>query len=141
MSGALGALVLAVLPCMGHAEDPAWQAPRSARIRRNPLSSAGTRAGKALFASHCAPCHGPQGQGDGLAAAALNPPPRDLTSPPVQQETDGALFWKISSGRGAMPAWSWLSDRDRWALVWAIRELARSRNAAPAQPFPISPER
>ena len=35
--------------------------------------------GKAQFVQNCALCHGPAGKGDGAAAAALNPKPRDLT--------------------------------------------------------------
>jgi len=34
--------------------------------------------GKALFATNCASCHGPQGFGDGPASAALNPKPRNF---------------------------------------------------------------
>jgi mono/diheme cytochrome c family protein len=35
--------------------------------------------GQALYGMHCAVCHGGGGTGDGLAAAALNPKPRDFT--------------------------------------------------------------
>lgn len=35
--------------------------------------------GSGLFATHCATCHGGDGRGDGPAAIALNPKPRDLT--------------------------------------------------------------
>jgi mono/diheme cytochrome c family protein len=35
--------------------------------------------GRALFALHCATCHGGDGRGEGPAAIALNPKPRDLT--------------------------------------------------------------
>src|SRR5574341_1503350 len=35
--------------------------------------------GTAQFVQNCAPCHGQAGKGDGAAAAALNPKPRDLT--------------------------------------------------------------
>jgi mono/diheme cytochrome c family protein len=35
--------------------------------------------GKASFNQICASCHGPAGKGDGPAAAALNPKPRDLS--------------------------------------------------------------
>jgi mono/diheme cytochrome c family protein len=35
--------------------------------------------GRALFALHCATCHGGDGKGEGPAAIALNPKPRDLT--------------------------------------------------------------
>jgi hypothetical protein len=78
------------------------------------------------------------GRGDGLAAAALNPRPRDLTSPQVQQQTDGELLWKIEQGRGAMPAWLWLSLAERWAGVSAIRAIAGGRDGS-AAPLPHKP--
>ncbi|HNN91445.1 MAG TPA: cytochrome c [Pseudomonadota bacterium] len=113
--------------------DEPWRAPPSVRGRRNPLPAATATAGAALFAANCAVCHGPLGRGDGLAAAALNPPPRDLTSPAVQSDSDGGLFWKITSGRGAMPAWPWLTERERWSLVWALRALPRKAAATSPQ--------
>jgi mono/diheme cytochrome c family protein len=36
--------------------------------------------GKALYETFCVTCHGLQGKGDGPAAAALDPKPRDFTS-------------------------------------------------------------
>ena len=36
-------------------------------------------AGKVLFQSACVQCHGPEGHGDGPAAASLDPKPRNLT--------------------------------------------------------------
>jgi mono/diheme cytochrome c family protein len=36
-------------------------------------------AGAAVYQSHCALCHGPSGRGDGPAAVALNPKPRDFS--------------------------------------------------------------
>jgi mono/diheme cytochrome c family protein len=68
-------------------------------------------------------CHGAKGKGDGAAAAALNPKPADWTSKKVQAEPDGEIFWKISTGRGAMPSWKFLPENDRWALVRYIRSL------------------
>jgi mono/diheme cytochrome c family protein len=35
--------------------------------------------GQALFAQHCALCHGGAGHGDGIASPALNPKPRDFS--------------------------------------------------------------
>lgn len=37
------------------------------------------RQGAALFAAHCAACHGANATGDGPVAAALRTPPADLT--------------------------------------------------------------
>lgn len=123
-------LVLGVVTSfsMGRAQEP-WRAPQQARARRNPLQRSAADVGAQLFAANCATCHGAAGRGDGLAAAALSPRPRDLTSSVVQSEPDGALFWKITRGRGAMPAWPWLPERERWALVWTIRELGRAASS------------
>ena len=61
---------------------------------------------------------------DPPAAAALPPPkPANWTSEAVQKEADGELFWKISNGRGAMPPWKHLPEKDRWELVNYIRSL------------------
>ena len=37
--------------------------------------------GALLFKTYCSTCHGESGKGDGVAAAALNPKPRDFTAP------------------------------------------------------------
>jgi len=81
---------------------------------------------KKLAEQNCVTCHGPNGKGDGPAAAALPPPkPADWTSAKVASETDGEIFWKISNGRGAMPPWKHLPEEQRWALVNYIRSLQK----------------
>jgi mono/diheme cytochrome c family protein len=37
--------------------------------------------GEAVFAEHCARCHGPEGRGDGPDGAELDPAPADLRGP------------------------------------------------------------
>ena len=76
--------------------------------------------------TNCETCHGPSGKGDGPAAAALPPPkPADWTSAKVQAESDAILFCKISDGRGAMPPWKHLPEKDRWEVVNYIRTLKK----------------
>ena len=41
----------------------------------------GQPAGKRVYLERCAPCHGDDGRGDGPAAAALEPRPRNLRDP------------------------------------------------------------
>lgn len=42
----------------------------------------------------------------------------------VQDQSDGALYWKIGEARVAMPAWNGIVDDDeRWNLVNYIRSL------------------
>ena len=125
------ALTLAVIaaaavaaPAFAHAQA-AWVAPTGEKDKKNPLpADAQTIAqGKKVAEVNCVSCHGAKGKGDGAAAVALNPKPADWTSAKVQAESDGEIFWKISTGRGAMPAWNFLPERDRWALVRYIRSL------------------
>ena len=104
-------------------EQP-WTAPASEKGKKNPVArQAGVQAGQKVFEVNCSLCHGPAGKGDGPAGMALNPKPKDLSSKEVQAQTDGELFWKISTGRGAMPSWQTLPEKDRWSVVDYIRAL------------------
>ena len=108
-----------------------WKAPADAKNVKNPQADKKNdkkelAEGKKLADTNCVTCHGPSGKGDGPAAAALPPPkPADWTSARVANETDGEIFWKITNGRGAMPPWKHLPDKDRWELVNYIRSLQK----------------
>jgi mono/diheme cytochrome c family protein len=96
------------------------------------------RRGRALFAVHCAPCHGPAGRGDGPAGAGLVQRPADLTASHTADHTAGDLFWWITHGLGlAMPAFGdQLSATERWDLVNFVRTL--SAGPAPSSASPTS---
>ena len=104
-----------------------WTAPPAEKSKKSPVAASAKVAeqGEKVAKVNCASCHGPRGKGDGPAAQALTPKPADWTSKRVQDETDGALFWKISTGRGPMPSWKHLSEADRWALIQYIRTLGK----------------
>jgi mono/diheme cytochrome c family protein len=121
---AAGAIVV-LGPAASVQAQGGWEAPAAEKSKKNPLPpGAKTVAqGKKVADVNCVSCHGAKGKGDGAAAAALNPKPADWTSTKVQAETDGEIFWKLSTGRGAMPSWKFLPEDDRWALVGYIRSL------------------
>jgi mono/diheme cytochrome c family protein len=100
-----------------------WKAPPEAKSMKNPEKAADL--GKKAVETNCVSCHGPKGKGDGPAASALNPKPANWTSDQVKKESDGELFWKITNGRGAMPPWKHLPEKDRWQIVNYIRELQK----------------
>jgi mono/diheme cytochrome c family protein len=101
-----------------------WTAPAEAQKMKNPVKGVGNA--KKSVETNCASCHGASGKGDGPAAAALPPPkPADWTSAKVQKQSDGELFWKITNGRGAMPPWKHLPEKERWEIVNYIRTLKK----------------
>ena len=105
-----------------------WVAPKSADKEKNPLkgNAKAAKEGKKIFSTYCVVCHGTTGEGNGSAAAALNPKPKNLTSKEVQKQTDGALFWKITTGNPPMLSWkSTLSKKQRWELIDYIRQLKK----------------
>lgn len=104
-----------------------WIAPESQKSKKSPIvaSPKAAEQGKKIAQINCVSCHGTTGKGNGPAAIALNPKPADWTSKKVRAETDGEIFWKITTGRGAMPSWKHLPEGDRWALVQHIRALAK----------------
>ena len=121
----LGLAALIAITGLAAAQAP-WTAPAGEKEKKNPLpADAKTiEQGRKVAQINCVTCHGAKGKGDGAAAVALNPKPADWTSKTVQDDSDGELFWKITTGRGAMPAWRHLPENDRWALVRYIRTLA-----------------
>ncbi len=88
-------------------------------------------AGQALYDERCSSCHGPEGKGDGPAAAALDPKPADLAVE-VANLADDFIFWRIMDGgamapfNSSMPAQKGiLTDEEVWQLVSYLRTLAQ----------------
>lgn len=81
------------------------------------------RRGRELFARHCQGCHGTQGKGDGPAAAALLPRPRDLTTAYFSEQALSDILWYGVPG-SAMPGWQELPAQDLRALAVFLQTLA-----------------
>lgn len=127
--------------------DAPWIAPVRAAAKPNPIASnpGGVAQGKQWFELGCLPCHGPSGRGDGPAAPSLERKPGDLSAARMWEQTDGALFWKITEGRTPMPTFQEVfSEEQRWQIVNYVRTLAPPGVAkvlsAPAKPAPATPE-
>lgn len=113
------------------AQANSWSVPQSAVDVKNPVpaNTASIRNGNTLYQSYCAACHGKNGKGDGPAATSLHPKPADHTSPVVQAESDGTLFYKISEGHAntAMPPFKAVLQSDQiWAIINYIRTLPKN---------------
>ena len=105
-----------------------WQSPEEANQMKNPFTEniKSTEKGRKIYSKLCWSCHGKTGKGDGPAALALKPAPANYGKGTIQEQTDGAIFWKITNGKGSMASYkSILTDDQRWMLVNYIRFLAK----------------
>src|SRR3954465_15034386 len=115
----LAVTLLAAVSAAGQS-DAQWKAPEQAATKENPLKSKPELAagGEKIFGRTCVVCHGDAKKGG-------NGKGPNLASEAVQQEFDGALFWKMTNGnsRTGMPSFSSLPEGQRWQLVLYLRSL------------------
>lgn len=105
-----------------------WVAPAHADTLVNPylIEPLTLPQGQEIYTIFCASCHGSQGKADGSEAGALKIKPLKFQDKKVSAQTDGAIFWKISEGRGEMPSFGKvLSEEQKWQMVEYIRDISR----------------
>jgi mono/diheme cytochrome c family protein len=114
------------------AEEPEskekWVAPAAEAQKKNPVpvNDPSLALGQKIYMQRCAGCHGKTGKGDGPDAADLGIHPAKLYDAAVQEQPDGALFWKVTVGKKPMPNYrTRLSPTDRWNVINYLRTLAR----------------
>ncbi len=99
-----------------------------------PTESIDLAQGASIYAARCASCHGATGQGDGFAAAGMNPAPPAFADADLMADVTPALMYRIVSvgiQGTAMANFADLSPAERWAVVTYVNTL-RS-DAAEAQ--------
>jgi cytochrome c len=105
-----------------------WPVPGDYENMKNPFADQGDEddIGADLYKQHCRSCHGNEGYGDGSKAAELETEMRELGSPEVQAQSDGALFYKSIIGKDEMPNFEKKirTDEDRWMVINYLRTLA-----------------
>ncbi len=98
----------------------------TAKAMKNPLQATpeNIAKGKAIFEGKgtCFTCHGLSGKGDGDAGKALDPTPRDFSSPQFHGlRTDGEMFWVIKNGSAGtgMIAYNpaMITDEETWQVI------------------------
>lgn len=111
-----------------------WVAPADEAKKANPVAAdeASIAVGKTAFENNCTLCHGMTGKGDGRMGAVFKVP--DLSDPSVAKQSDGALYWKITTGNQPMAAYKdLLTDKERWSIVNYLRKLAKPAASQPAE--------
>ncbi len=106
------------------------------RALKNPFKSSpeNVAKGKNLFQGKatCFTCHGKEGRGDGLAAAGLDPSPRNFANATFHaMRTDGELFWVIREGipgTAMMPmVGSVITEEEAWLVLLYERSLGQKK--------------
>jgi len=129
---ALGTLSLAIA-CSSQAKEGAAPASASAKPAKAVVTPAVLERGAQLYKGNCAVCHGDQGRGDGPAASALKPPPRDHTDRAYMSTiTDEDMAKTITIGgvlknKPLMPGTPQIKGADLEALVAYVRSLSAGK--------------
>jgi mono/diheme cytochrome c family protein len=97
----------------------------------HPARAADVDEGKKLYGQFCASCHGQSGKGDGPAATALNPKPRDHTDKEYMSKLSDDDMLKVIKNGGAsvgksplMPPWgASLKDDQIKDIIAYVRTL------------------
>jgi hypothetical protein len=86
--------------------------------------------GEDRYKIFCTPCHGLQGDGNGMAAARGMKHPPSYHIDRLRQAPNGYFYDVMSNGFGSMYSYGErITPRDRWAIIAYVRALQLSRNA------------
>jgi mono/diheme cytochrome c family protein len=86
--------------------------------------------GEDRYRIFCTPCHGLQGNGEGMIAARGMKHPPSYHIDRLRQAPNGYFYDVITNGFGAMYSYSErIPPADRWAIIAYVRALQLSRNA------------
>jgi mono/diheme cytochrome c family protein len=86
--------------------------------------------GQDRYKIFCTPCHGLQGNGEGMIAARGMKHPPSYHIDRLRQAPNGYFYDVMTNGFGAMYSYSErITPPDRWAIIAYIRALQLSRNA------------
>jgi hypothetical protein len=86
--------------------------------------------GQDRYKIYCAPCHGAQGDGNGMVAVRGMKHPPSYHIDRLRTAPNGYFYDVITNGFGAMYSYSErIAPRDRWAVISYVRALQLSRNA------------
>ena len=114
----------------GSLENDALFVPKDSNAFPLPVNLQLLQRGQDRFNIYCSPCHGLQGDGNGLVAVRGMKHPPTYHQDRLRQVPNGYIYDVISNGFGVMLDYSaQIPPRDRWAIVAYVRALQLSRNA------------
>jgi cbb3-type cytochrome c oxidase subunit III len=99
-----------------------------------PLDGKLLERGEERYKIFCSPCHGLQGDGNGMISMRGVKRPPSYHQDRLRQSPNGYFYDVISNGFGQMYSYSaQIPPRDRWAIIAYLRALQLSRNAKVAE--------
>src|SRR5207244_12366314 len=118
----------------GALADDALTIPKDSNAFPLPVNQALLERGEERYKIFCTPCHGLQGDGNGMVAVRGMKPPPSYHQDRLRQAPNGYFYDNITNGFGQMLGYSaQIPPRDRWAIVAYIRALQLSRHAQAAE--------
>jgi hypothetical protein len=95
-----------------------------------PINDALLERGQERYRIFCSPCHGMQGDGNGMIVMRGMKRPPTYHQDRLRQAPNGYIYDVITNGFGQMYNYAaQVPPRDRWAIVAYVRALQLSRNA------------
>lgn len=95
-----------------------------------PLNQNLLERGEGRYKIFCTPCHGLQGDGNGMIVERGMKRPPSYHIDRLRQSPNGYYFDVITNGFGSMYSYSaQIPPKDRWAIIAYVRALQLSRNA------------
>jgi cbb3-type cytochrome c oxidase subunit III len=114
----------------GSIADDALFVPKDSNNFPLPVNRELLERGQDRYKIFCTPCHGLQGDGNGMIAMRGMKHPPSFHQDRLRQAPNGYFFDNITNGFGAMFGYSaQIPPRDRWAIIAYVRALQLSRNA------------
>jgi len=93
-----------------------------------PVSMELMERGREKYMISCVPCHGGQGDGNGVVKYFGFSAVKSLHDPAVVKQSDGDIYRTVTVGKGVMKGYAnTLGIEDRWAIVAYVRALQLSR--------------
>ena len=114
----------------GSIADDELFVPKESNAFPLPLTAELLERGQDRFGIFCSPCHGLQGDGQGMVTLRGMKHPPTYHQERLRNVPNGYLYDVITNGFGAMNGYSaQLTPHDRWAIIAYVRALQLSRNA------------
>ncbi|MGH7711269.1 MAG: c-type cytochrome, partial [Gemmatimonadaceae bacterium] len=103
-----------------------------------PVSDSSIANGRKYYQLNCAVCHGDRALGDG-PATRFGMVPMNVTLDITKSRSDGYIWGIMRNGRGLMPPYNRIEERDRWDVVNYLRGLQGMLPGRTVEIGPVAP--